>query len=64
LGNCSLWAVFLKITEAAQSLALHFSTVKVVYQFCKEMGWDIFWVIFLQTHLVTLQVVLTAGTTI
>jgi hypothetical protein len=31
LGNCFLWAVFLKITDVAQILGLLFSTVKVMH---------------------------------
>jgi hypothetical protein len=44
-----------KNRELAQMFGLLFTTVRVVYQFWQRVGWATFWVVFLQTHLVTLS---------
>jgi hypothetical protein len=42
-----LWAVFLKIPEAAQIFVSAFFTAKVTHVlFCRKMGWATFWAFF------------------
>jgi hypothetical protein len=54
LSKTLLGAVFWKHTQVAQKFISTFSTVKVVHKFWPKMVWATFWVIFSQTHLVTL----------
>jgi hypothetical protein len=54
LGDCLLWAVFLKFTDVAHVFGLRFSTDKIKYWVWHKMGRPTFRAIFSQTHLVTL----------
>jgi hypothetical protein len=54
LGDCLLWAVFLKITEGSTNFWTTFSAEKFMYKFRENMGWATYWAIFSQTHPVTL----------
>jgi hypothetical protein len=56
LGDCLLWAFF-KNTEEAHILGLLFHHRKSeVLILTQKIGWATFWVIFSQTHPVTLKV--------
>jgi hypothetical protein len=54
LGDCLLWAGFSKFTKVAKIVGPLLCTVQVMNTLLQEMGWATFWVIFSQTHLVTL----------
>jgi hypothetical protein len=56
LGQLLIWGVFSTITEVTQNFGLLISDVKVIYKFRENVDWAPFWVIFLKTHLVTLDV--------
>jgi hypothetical protein len=47
-------AVFWKIREVANIFGLLFSSAKFMHLVFTKRGWDTFWAIFSQTHLVTL----------
>jgi hypothetical protein len=44
----------LKITEVSQIFGLLYSVVEFKHKFGQKIGWATFWMIFSQTHLVTL----------
>jgi hypothetical protein len=53
--DCFLLAVFWKLQKWATFFGQLFSTVKIMPQIRPNMDWATFWVIFSQTHLVTLE---------
>jgi hypothetical protein len=54
LGDCLIWAYFLKISEVAHIFGLLFSTDKIVHYFRQKIGWATFWVSFKKANQVTL----------
>jgi hypothetical protein len=52
---------YLIITEVSHNFWLLYSMVKFNHKNLQKLGWDTFWVIFLQTHPVTLVVIEVIG---